>query len=263
MSHNSPRRLGLLGFLTLATPMCGGSSTSPADTTGPEPGCVPGRRVECPCDDGTTSSQVCSDSGMTYLACECDGPGPSAGAPSVGGGGTGIVAAGTGGLDDSGGAPSPAGAGSSDGGESAQAGAPSLDDPCPDAVEIVNCSSTCDNQETCVVSRCYTPLEHQRINVTNVPAVVRTPASPGDQYCEACELDVPAAVANITIEGPVGAPYRYEVDPPWVILPSGAPGHDLCGGAQCLIWSQAVLIATTDPDAPARNVKISLGGFCP
>jgi hypothetical protein len=45
--------------------------------------CVPGRQVECACTNGGTGSQICSDDGASFSACECGASLPVAAGPVV------------------------------------------------------------------------------------------------------------------------------------------------------------------------------------
>lgn len=65
--------------------------------------CEPGRRVDCPCDDGADGWQECQEDGQAWSACECPLPSET--------GGTGGEVPSSGGSESSGGETSTGGAG--------------------------------------------------------------------------------------------------------------------------------------------------------
>jgi hypothetical protein len=259
-------KLGWLALLSLsALPKCSGNtSMKEADTTA----CVPGRQVQCECADGTTSNQLCDDAGSRYLPCACAAAGAAGGEPGQfagshsGGSGTTSGMAGGGMFSCGRGGASDADGGASDGGRSeggsSDGGGPLEDDPCPVGGKVFNCSDTCENPVQCRVSRCTEAPDYDSIYIDEVPAVVRTPAIPGDQNCGTCTPDGPSAVANITLRAAIEGSYKIQVDSPWYVIPAAlqAP-NTLCIGRQCVWRGLSVLIATTDPNAPARNVYIT------
>lgn len=102
----------LLTFLVSGTACSGESNPEPSSA---DPVCTPGPGIACPptpcspgsanacyCDNGTPSTQRCSDDGVAYLPCEC-GPG-AGGALAAGGAATAGGAAGDGALTGMGGA---------------------------------------------------------------------------------------------------------------------------------------------------------------
>jgi hypothetical protein len=91
-----------------------------ADTAGTV-ACVPGRQVECACEDGTTGVQVCNEDSMSYSACMACGSAGSSGSWGSGGssgswGSGGSSTGGSGGSSGSGGGAGTAGASGSGGG---------------------------------------------------------------------------------------------------------------------------------------------------
>lgn len=222
------------------------------------------------CEDGARSSQACNDEGMAYLPCNCQpsagsagkSPNGQTGAQPSGGGSPGGSPGGSSGSTDTNG-----GAAGTDGGPqggAAQGGQTSGDDPCPIVGNLVDCSGSCENPSQCHVSQCMAAPDYDSVLIDSVPAVVRTPSAPGDRNCKACPSGGLSAVANITIRTTLIGSYKFEVDPPWYVQPGGGhSANSLCVGNQCLAWGLPVVIATTDPNAPSRNVRITEGESCP
>jgi len=258
-------------LLMVVTPKCGGSSSTPSKGA-TEKVCEPGRQVQCACPAGQAGVQACNQEGSTYGVCECrsisDGTSGQAGVSGAnaapGGGASMTIGAGSGGQE----------AGGGESGGSGQAGAASAigDDPCPDVKPLVNCSSTCLDPQECVVSKCNSSTVGRRVYYVTPSlggvATIRTPSGPGVAGCESCSDGI-SAVATIVLEGDSFDPVMYEVDPPWYIAAFGAAqGNAICeeSGRPCHAQTstEPVLIATSDPNAPARNIRITTTfDFCP
>lgn len=136
----------------------------------------------------------------------------------------------------------------------------------------VNCSPQCAaGPFACVDTTCgafQTPLSVPPITMDGQGAptfVLRTPERPGrDPACaRLCGASAHASAMSVMLKQPTTtSQYLVRVDPPWKIYGVGNT-DGICdagsNGVQC--WAifratQQIVIATDDPDAPARNVRI-------
>jgi hypothetical protein len=144
-------------------------------------------------------------------------------------------------------------------------------DPCPNRAISVNCSPTCGGPTvSCATHTCAGVQPKTRAPVIvnsyeQLPVVLRTPDRPGvDTACpKTCEHGV-AATYGMAIG--IRLPYyktgvRITVPPPWKIASyrssepfCGWQGQEFCWFER-EIWRE-LIVYTTDPNAPARNVFI-------
>lgn len=219
--------------------------------------------------------QICNSEGSGYLDCQCDAPGPVAGASAGSGAQASAGSGGTGGgtTGAAGDTTAEGGSGSGEDGGNGGVGSDERGDACPTEPMIANCSDSCDQQQLCQVMRCNGGALAERVDIPAFDdgdiVVVRTPAKPGDQDCDACDVG-DSSVANITLQSSTfAAVLMYQVEPPWYLVPVDTATQDptLCRGVQCLTRTAtlAVGVATTDPEAAARNVRISVAPIqgCP
>ncbi len=144
------------------------------------------------------------------------------------------------------------------------------DDACPSdpGSLILNCSDQC-TQTTpdCVTAACGETSETLLPVPTPAPGesyVVRTPSSPGSP----CDCPSVAHSFQIVMDR-ADYPLSVSVAQPWLVH-SDTGSEDACSdtGSQCRTLNPlagelgVVLIFTTDPEAPARNVTVSAGDQC-
>lgn len=148
---------------------------------------------------------------------------------------------------------------------------PIYGDECPGSLINVNCSTTCGGVTTiCSDATCSTN-DTPNLKITSasqLPFVMRTPAYPGiDPKCQPrCGAGdtVYGMAVHVNLTSVSGYGIRVRVSDPWTIRQfsvlqpwCSAFGHR---GA-CAIFSlpnPKILIATSDPNAPSRNVYIDI-----
>jgi len=196
-------------------------------------------------------AQVCNEQGSGYLTCDCGG--------------------GSGGASAEGGTDSPSSGGSKPDAmptEAAQSDSllstdaaldasdestSSRDDACSTTVPtIVNCSTSCDNQQVCPPARCedMAPMVVSLPAGWKSPSVLRTPSGAmPDSYCPGCT----GAIYKLVIHSQ--QPMRISVEPPWIL---GASSGGPCGlsATQCANFVTDVAVLTHESNAPVRNVTI-------
>jgi hypothetical protein len=239
----------------LVAPSCGGTSTN-----SPQVECEAGVTRECVGFNACRGGQICMQTG-NWSGCACDNPpsglggeagrsvGQTGGAgPSLGGGTSGeLNGPGSGGAAGSSGITPP--------------GPGPGDDPCPpDAQLLLDCSGQCRPTDKCTLNGCPQLLV-ARMPVKGETLYVRTPKAPGANRC-ACVPAQQSYVFNVGDGEDVANPRLVfaRVESPWVSALT--PVSDLCSAEpaprpDCHAGIGGFLILTSDPDAPARNVKIT------
>lgn len=231
--------------------------------------CQAGRQVSCPCPGNPDGAQRCKDDGSGYEACACE---PGGGNNGGAGGTAGSAAGGAGGMSvPSGGAGGMMGAGGiAGGGAGGMEPAPVYeDDPCPIGTTNVDCSDSCGGWRGCVPLECSARVDPYRVggvSDSRAPFVMRTPALSGSRDCDLCEKDPVGAPEDfekaafvLTLETEIDGDTLFEVDPPWFLMRDfGSSSYPpTCGMRyQCLVFPSGVRVATMDPNAPARNVRV-------
>jgi hypothetical protein len=259
------------GSKTSETPAAAaGAAGGPSTTTG----CAPGDTRTCVGPGACHGGQTCGNDAH-WSSCDCGvqnsgGSSSSAGAAATSGG---VGVAGSsgqsvGGFTDIAGATADAGAGN----EAGAANQSSGDEPCPSSAISVDCSGQCGDKPAVCDKPCFGSVALSSISPGMVLA--RTPSHVGSN---------PAyAVSNCHCQDPAETQFAYEftvgfsqsstatashvsVPAPWYLYninPLGcAPPADLYFG--CVNTNvHGFIIWTTDPNAPAVNLKVEPGP-CP
>jgi hypothetical protein len=161
-----------------------------------------------------------------------------------------------------------------DGAPQADGGAPDAapkDEPCPQKLDV-NCSASCGGPTKCSQVACNLPLTAGYVvSDDDFPFVMRTPSSPGSltpgglppQCANICggALFYGLHFRVITTTQPQ---LRVRVEAPWVISNAAATADNAACQYRVHCMSLTVgsspivplVVATTDPNAPARNVVI-------
>ena len=147
--------------------------------------------------------------------------------------------------------------------------ATSAGDPCPSKVIDINCSGTCGGPTAnCAEVRCRTSTSlHTITSYSSLPFIVRTPSLPGiDPVCAGLSCPGSVTVAYgiaLKINMPfykngfrvtVGAPWR--IRRPAYFAPYCTTETPSSGCMYIDTNSTNLLIETTDPNAPSRNITI-------
>lgn len=150
-------------------------------------------------------------------------------------------------------------------------------DPCPASPPNINCSSSCGGPSAnCSLVRCQSDLMTVfKVPYKSLPFVVRLPDKPGfDPKCPESCLEFPRTAFGVMLNSDYFAEatgMRIRVSPPWTISRNNA-GMDFCalaplGSGNCFVLKGTggddILISTSDPNAPARNVVFEKGESCP
>jgi hypothetical protein len=170
--------------------------------------------------------------------------------------------------------------------DSAQSGADAADesDPCPPpdaAVFAGDCTLQCSQRACYPIPRCNKQAYVSLVWADNLAGKVeafRTPDRPGDASadCPPCAGGfVYVLRLDLTFVGGAATHYSLSIGAPWTIYgpyqgDAGDPGY--CpsatgAGMSCLLDEAPVttavyLVATTDPNAPARNGYLQVSGKC-
>lgn len=155
-------------------------------------------------------------------------------------------------------------------------GALSASDPCPASSANINCSTSCGGPTAnCSLVRCQSDLMTVfKVPYKSLPFVVRLPDKPGfDPKCPESCLERPRTAFGVLLDSdyfaePAGL--RIRVSPPWTISRNNTftdfCPFDLLGSGSCVVFKEStpdILISTSDPNAPARNVVFDKGDSCP
>ncbi len=143
-------------------------------------------------------------------------------------------------------------------------------DPCPSKVIDVNCSTTCGGDKSkCSLVTCGSTTSDPALQITNysqLPFILRTPDKPGvDPKCAKCDGALPGLYAMaVSISFPYALrPIRVTVGAPWMIggFNRYYPHCAFDGKSGCFAlksYRSDLVIFTTDPNAPSRNVVIDM-----
>jgi hypothetical protein len=241
-------------FLMIACIGCSENGGTPPSTGGNH--CLPGQQVACVCPGGSMGVQICNEEGNGLKVCDCGTLVSDASGDRMmigGGGGAGPeMDAADDGMSE--GSTMLDGASDSDGSTALP------DDPCPAAPTVVNCSTTCPNQQTCMpITTTATPCGNTSVVEVDTGAtpkpVLRTPSHPGIFTCVANCPKYPAFA--IRIRDTQRRNFTASVSAPWeLMIYSNIPcGTGFVEPASCLRSAGGALtIYTYDPTAPAQNV---------
>ena len=145
------------------------------------------------------------------------------------------------------------------------------DDPCPSKLDV-NCSTSCGGPTECSQAACsLPPTAGYAVPADDFPFVVRMPSSPGALTPGAlppkCADNCGGAVfygLHFRVVTTTQPNVRVRVEPPWFVSRAIATADNAaCVRVSCMslmVNSSSpivpLVVATTDPNAPARNVVI-------
>ena len=165
-------------------------------------------------------------------------------------------------------------AASADGAPHTDASAPDAaakDDPCPPKLDV-NCSTSCGGPTECSQVACHLPslTAGYVLSDDDFPFVVRAPSSPGaltpssvpPRCTDSCGGPLWHGV-HFRVVTTTQPKIRVRVEPPWFVSRALATADNAaCFRVSCMSLTVGstpivpLVVATTDPNAPARNVVI-------